>query len=88
MIDFLLKAINWKLISILGKSKIVNKSMVFLFVVPIIAKVISKVDKDLTFKIFNQKIDIVLQLPFNWKMLFSQLFCLQSDLLCINYLHL
>lgn len=62
--------INWKVISVFGKNKIINRSFLYLFIVPVFAKILSKVQSPLSLNFGGSKIEVVLDLPFSWKLFF------------------
>jgi len=61
---------SWKSISLFGNNQIINKSYVYLFLVPILAKFFSKIKSPFAFTIDNKVYEMVLDLPFNWIMFF------------------
>ncbi|TXN37718.1 hypothetical protein FVB32_05365 [Flagellimonas hymeniacidonis] len=66
---------NWVLISALGKNKIVNSSYIYLFIVPVLAKLLSKVNSPLIFLFNGKEHELIIELPFNWTIFyFSALF--------------
>ena len=62
--------VNWKNISILGDNKLVKKAYIYLVVVPILAKILSKVNRTLNFNVFGENIHIEFGLPFSWKIFY------------------
>jgi hypothetical protein len=62
--------LNWKTISVFGKSTVINKSYIYLFLVPALAKILSRINSPLIFFLGNTKYEIVLELPFSWKLFF------------------
>ena len=43
---------------------------IWIFVVPVLAKLLFKIEEYLAFDLFGQKIELVLSLPFSWKVFF------------------
>jgi len=67
--------VNWKLISKLGKNRFVNNSYIYLFFVPILAKLLNKINSPLLFQIGDKTHVLILELPFSWALFyFSALF--------------
>ncbi|QCX01153.1 hypothetical protein FGM00_13915 [Aggregatimonas sangjinii] len=66
--------ISWKSISIFGNSQLINRSYIYLFIVPIFAKLLSKLQSPLKFKIEGKIYELVLELPFSWTMFFASAF--------------
>lgn len=66
----ILNIINWKVISFFGKSAVINRSYIYLFLVPALAKVLSKINSPIHFLLGNTKYQLVLELPFSWKLFF------------------
>lgn len=67
--------LRWSNIRGLGDNKIINRSYMYLFLVPALAKILEKVNSPLKFNIYGEEIEIVFQLPFSWQFFyFSALF--------------
>jgi len=64
------KIVNWNTIAIFGKNKTINRSYIFLFIVPVIAKFLSKINPDVSITIGGYKFELLFDLPFSWKLLF------------------
>ncbi|KQC29256.1 hypothetical protein [Flagellimonas eckloniae] len=62
--------LNWKQISVLGQNKIVNSSYIYLFIVPVIAKLFSSINSPVDLILGGYEFQFVLTLPFNWKLFF------------------
>lgn len=62
--------INWRTLSYFGNHKLINKSYIYLFFVPVIAKLLSKINSPLDFIMADTKYSLVLSLPFSWQMFF------------------
>ena len=62
--------INWKRVSVFGKNKLINRSFVYLFIVPMLAKLLSKIESPLSLIIGGAELEVVLDLPFSWKLFF------------------
>lgn len=59
--------INWSNISVLGNNKIVIKSYIYLIIVPVLAKLLSKLKNPFVAQITGgYNLTIPLDLPFNW----------------------
>ena len=68
--------INWSTISILGKNKIVNRSYIYLIIVPILARLLSDLKSPFLYKFTNgYELEIPLELPFNWVLFFFAALC-------------
>ena len=76
--------INWKIISFFGKSPVINKSYVYLFLVPALAKILSRINSPLKFFLGNTEYEIVLALPFSWKIFFFSALLFSLGALCYN----
>ncbi len=62
--------INWKTISIFGKSKIINRSYIYLVIVPVLAKIFSKIESPIEMSLGGETMELMLVLPFSWKLFF------------------
>jgi hypothetical protein len=68
--------INWATISILGKNKIVNRSYIYLIIVPILARLLSDLKSPFSYQFTNgYELEIPLELPFNWVLFFFAALC-------------
>lgn len=61
---------TWETIKGFGQAKILKTSYVFLFLIPVLAGMLSKLPEEIVIPIFEKKIPIVLDLPFSWFILF------------------
>lgn len=61
---------KWSNIKVLGENKMINKSYVYLFLVPALAKIFEKVNSPLNLKMFGEEFEIVFELPFTWQVFF------------------
>jgi hypothetical protein len=62
--------INWSLISKFNSNRFINKSYVYLFAVPILAKFLALINSPLKLFVFGEFISFNIELPFNWKLFF------------------
>lgn len=73
--------LSWYDFENVSGSRIVKSSGLWLVIVPIAAKFVSKISGDMLLNVFGKNITVVLQLPFSWKMLFfSALFFSAANL--------
>lgn len=56
--------VKWSFIKKLGSNKLVQRSYFYLIIVPVLARVLSKVESPLNFVIFGEEIEIIFKLPF------------------------
>jgi hypothetical protein len=61
---------SWYSYNRLGKSKIIQSSYIWSFIVPIVAKLLSKINTDIIIKIFDVSIPLSFCLPFSWKIFY------------------
>lgn len=66
---------SWEVISNLGKSKTVKKSYFYFFLVPIVAKFLSKINSPVEVIIGEHKFTFLFELPFSWKLFFFSALC-------------
>ena len=66
---------NWKVLSIFGKNKIINSSYIYLIIVPIIATILKDLPNQAEFTLFDNDIKLNLFLPFRWKLFFFAACC-------------
>ncbi|MDO5968935.1 hypothetical protein Q4Q35_03870 [Flavivirga aquimarina] len=64
------KNIKWSDLRVLGENKMINKSYIYLFIVPALAKILEKVKSPLNMVIFGEDIEIVFELPFTWQVFY------------------
>jgi hypothetical protein len=62
--------LDWNSLRTLGKSSIVQSSFYWLFLVPIVARMLSEVQSPIIVRIFEQSHSINLTLPFSWYCLY------------------
>lgn len=62
--------INWKLISVFGKNKVINRSFIYLILVPMLAKLFSKIQSPIELSLGGEIMKINFVLPFSWKLFF------------------
>ncbi len=62
--------IGWKELRQIQRSKFISSMYIWIFVVPVVAKLLFKIEEHLEFDLFGQKIELVLSLPFSWKVFF------------------
>jgi len=76
---------NWSQLSNLGQSPTIKTSYVWFFAVPVLMKLISRMDSNLNFVILNQEIPLTLELPFSLKCLFYSSVCFSVANLIYTY---
>lgn len=60
----------WSTLRDIEHNKVIRSTYVWLFIVPITAKFLSKLESNLSFEISGQMITFVLSMPFSWQALF------------------
>lgn len=68
--SFLLQYYNWSTLKAIQNNKIVKSTYIWLFIVPLLAKILSKIDANLYLDIAGKVYEIDLALPFSWKLFF------------------
>lgn len=61
---------GWQELRQIQRSKFISSMYIWIFVVPVVAKLLFKIEEHLAFDFFGQKIELVLSLPFSWKIFF------------------
>ncbi|WP_282079584.1 hypothetical protein [Aquimarina algiphila] len=61
---------NWRNLSFIGENKIIKSSYIYLFLVPVLAKFLSKIKSPLIVNLGGQDIELIFELPFSYKMFF------------------
>ena len=80
IVNVVQKVPTWSSLNSLGKSKTLKSSYIWIVVVPLVAKLFSKIESTIDFTLFGAKISVNLSLPFSWQMFyFSALFNKQPD---------
>ena len=77
--------LSWKTISLFGNNKLINKSYVYLFFVPIAAKFLSKLKSPLEFKINDIVYSFVFDLPFNWQLFYYSAISFTIGVIIYNF---
>ena len=73
---------TWDTIKGLGQAKVLRASFIFLFLVPILAKLFVNLPEEITVPILNKTIVVPMALPFSWFLLFvSAIFASIGNLL-------
>lgn len=62
--------IRWQELRQIQRSKFISSMYIWILVVPVVAKILFKIERYLTFNIFGQKVELVISLPFSWKVFF------------------
>lgn len=62
--------IKWSMISRLGKNKVINQAYIYLIIVPILAKFLSRINNPLIFSLGEEDLHFVFELPFAWKLFY------------------
>lgn len=65
-----LQKITWSILITFQKSKFVHSMNIWVFIVPITAKIFEAIGEKHAFLIFGQPINIVFGLPFSWRVFF------------------
>ncbi len=68
-------SVTWRSIGKLGNNKLVQKSYIYLIVVPIAAKLLSRIKSPVKMNVGGFNFEFVIDLPFNWKILFFAALC-------------
>ena len=68
--ELLIKVPLWSDLTRLGKNKVITSSYIWLIIVPIVAKALSKIEEITTITAFNTTWKITTRLPFNWENLY------------------
>ncbi|HCG6973394.1 hypothetical protein [Vibrio parahaemolyticus] len=66
---------KWNLVRNLAESKVVGSSFIWLFIVPLSAKLLSNVKETVDFTLFGEQVTITTTLPFSWQLLFLSACC-------------
>ncbi len=62
--------IQWQNLRIIQKSKFISSMYIWIIIVPIATKVLSRMERYLDFNVFGQEINFTVSLPFSWKAFF------------------
>ncbi|MFW9906336.1 MAG: hypothetical protein ACFFFH_18590 [Candidatus Thorarchaeota archaeon] len=62
--------IKWQELRYIQRSKFISSMYIWIFFVPVVAKLLFKIEEHLSFCLFGQKIELVFSLPFSWKVFF------------------
>jgi hypothetical protein len=78
--------ITWKNLSQFGENRIINRSYIYLFIVPVFANLFSKIKSPLDLIFGENSYTLLFELPFSWKMFFfsALLFSIASLLYSLN----
>ncbi|MFD0862517.1 hypothetical protein ACFQ1M_09890 [Sungkyunkwania multivorans] len=63
-------SLPWSTLAFLGKNKIINRTYIYLFLVPAIAKFLSQIESPLKIALNDYLFVLVIELPFSWKLFF------------------
>tara|TARA_Y100000034_G_C6859589_1_gene391049 strand:- start:399 stop:1040 length:642 start_codon:yes stop_codon:yes gene_type:complete len=66
---------KWNLVRNLAESKVVASSFIWLFIVPLSAKLLSNLKETVNFTLFGEQVTITTTLPFSWQLLFLAACC-------------
>lgn len=61
---------DWIELKVIGRNKLSKTSYYWIILLPILVKIVSPLNKNLTFQILNESISLSISLPFSWKVLF------------------
>jgi hypothetical protein len=67
--------LNWDQLRPIQNNKIVNSLYIWLVIVPVAAKLLSKIENELTITLGNQDIVLDMRLPFSWELFFFSALC-------------
>jgi hypothetical protein len=74
---------KWKKLSKLQENKIIQSTYIWIFIVPIFAKILAKIESYVEFKVFDHSFVLDLNLPFQWQIFyFSSLFFAIANFIC------
>lgn len=77
---------EWSSLYSIGHSKLVQSSLIWVFIVPIAAKILHEIDSIVYLEVFSYTFKLNLELPFSWVTLyFSALFFAMGSLLYIFF---
>ena len=62
--------IKWEKLRQIQRSKFISSMYIWILIVPVAVKILYKIERHLTFDLFSQKIELVISLPFSWKVFF------------------
>lgn len=65
----------WSTLAKIQRFKVIQSMYIWLFIVPIIAKTLAKVEQTASLTIFDHTFNIQLSLPFSWKVFYFSAFC-------------
>ncbi len=60
----------WSQINRMGKSRLLRSSYIWLFAVPMLAKLLAKIGPEVTFSLWGNTFTIIWGLPFSWQMFY------------------
>ena len=66
----ILNNLSWSLLSALGKSRLLKTAYLWLFIVPICAKLLNNIESVVNVQLFHATFSINLALPFSWVVFF------------------
>jgi hypothetical protein len=69
------KFTNWDKLRTIQNSKIISSTYVWLFVVPLFAKLLSKINNSIKITIDGNLYEFVIELPFSWEVFFYSSLC-------------
>lgn len=64
------KWVEWEILKKFRNDKFISSMYVWLFVVPIVRKFLSKLNENFPFEVNGRVYEVVLQAPFSWNMFF------------------
>lgn len=62
--------LHWNKLSKIGKLRIINRTYIYLIIVPIVAKIFEKVSSPLSVPFMGPEFQLTLELPFSWKLIY------------------
>lgn len=73
--DWLSNIPDWGKFKYLGRSKVIKSSYWWLFLAPLLAKLLEAIGDEITFTIFSANINLTLALPFSWALFYFSAVC-------------
>src|SRR5687768_10092168 len=60
----------WSTFTAIGESRAVRSCLVWMFLIPVVARILSPITKQISLSIFDHTLTFDLTLPFSWKVLY------------------
>jgi hypothetical protein len=75
---------TWSSMKVLGKSKVIQTSYLWLFFVPLAAKALANIPEQIFIPFYGETLTIKLSLPFSWKAFYASAVCFSTASLIFN----